>query len=183
MDGDDGSKARAQEVTVLVNGVARTLPATMSLLSALRSELGLTGAKPGCGEGACGSCTVLVDGEPEHACRRRVSDAEGHEVTTIESLASAGTLHSVQQAFVEIGAAQCGYCTPGMVLSVLALLARDPNPDDATIGEALNGNVCRCGTYPRIRRAPSRWTPLRRRIAGQSGIRRIRRRALRAPGT
>jgi isoquinoline 1-oxidoreductase len=156
MDGDDGSKAQVQEVTVLVNGVARSLPATMPLLSALRSELGLTGAKPGCGEGACGSCTVLVDGEPEHACRRRVSDAEGHEVTTIESLASAGTLHFVQQAFVEIGASQCGYCTPGMVLSVLALLARDSNPDDATIDEALNGNVCRCGTYPRIRRAAHR---------------------------
>ena len=156
MDGDDGSKGQSQEVTVLVNGVARALPATMPLLSALRSELGLTGAKPGCGEGACGSCTVLVDGEPEHACRRRVADAEGHEVTTIESLAQAGQLHFVQQAFVEIGAAQCGYCTPGMVLSVLALLARDPNPDDATIDEALNGNVCRCGTYPRIRRAVHR---------------------------
>jgi isoquinoline 1-oxidoreductase len=156
VDGDDGSNARAQEVTLLVNGVARSLPATMPLLSALRSELALTGAKPGCGEGACGSCTVLIDGEPEHACRRRVSDAEGHDVTTIESLACAGTLHFVQQAFVEIGAAQCGYCTPGMVLSVLALLARDPNPDDATIDEALNGNVCRCGTNPRIRRAVHR---------------------------
>ena len=156
MDADAGSTVRVQEVTVLVNGVARSLPAAMSLLSALRSELDLTGAKPGCGEGACGSCTVLVDGEPQHACRRQVSDAQGHEVTTIESLASAGSLHFVQQAFVEIGAAQCGYCTPGMVLSVLALLARDPNPDDATIDDALNGNVCRCGTYPRIRRAVHR---------------------------
>src|ERR1035437_691098 len=109
MDGNDGSKTRAQEVTTLVNGVARSLPATMTLLSALRSELGLTGAKPGCGEGACGSCTVLVDGKPDHACQRRVSDAEGHEVTTIESLECAGALHFVQQAFVEIGAAQCGY--------------------------------------------------------------------------
>jgi isoquinoline 1-oxidoreductase len=156
MDGDDGSKVRRQEVTVLVNGVARALPATMPLISALRSELGLTGAKPGCGEGACGSCTVLVDGEPEHACQRRVADVQGHEVTTIEFLAHAGALHFVQQAFVEIGAAQCGYCTPGMVLSVLALLARDPNPDDASIDETLNGNVCRCGTYPRIRRAVHR---------------------------
>ena len=156
MDADAGSTVRVQEVTVLVNGVARSLPAAMSLLSALRSELDLTGAKPGCGEGACGSCTVLVDGEPQHACRRQVSDAQGHEVTTIESLASAGSLHFVQQAFVEIGAAQCGYCTPGMVLSVLALLALDPNPDDATIDDALNGNVCRCGTYPRIRRAVHR---------------------------
>jgi nicotinate dehydrogenase subunit B len=156
MDGYEGSNARVHEVTMLVNGVTRSLPATMSLLSALRSELGLTGVKPGCGEGACGSCTVLVDGEPEHACRRRVCDVEGHDVTTIESLACTGTLHRVQQAFVEIGAAQCGYCTPGMVLSVLALLARIPNPDDAAIDEALNGNVCRCGTYPRIRRAVHR---------------------------
>jgi isoquinoline 1-oxidoreductase len=156
MDGDDGSNAQAQEVTVLVNGVARSLPATMSLLTALRSELGLTGAKPGCGEGACGSCTVLVDREPEHACQRHVGDVEGRDVTTIEDLASAGTLHRVQQAFAEVGAAQCGYCTPGMVLSVLVLLDREPNPDDATIDDALNGNVCRCGTYPRIRRAVHR---------------------------
>jgi isoquinoline 1-oxidoreductase len=156
MDGDGGLKNRVPEATVLVNGVARSLPATMPLLSALRGELGLTGAKPGCGEGACGSCTVLIDGEPVHACQRRVSDAAGREVTTIESLARTGALHIVQQAFVEIGAAQCGYCTPGMVLSVLALLARDPNPDDATIDEALNGNVCRCGTYARIRRAVHR---------------------------
>ena len=156
MDGDGGLKNRVQEATVLVNGVARSMPATMPLLSALRGELGLTGAKPGCGEGACGSCTVLIDGEPEHACQRRVSDAAGREVTTIESLARTGALHIVQQAFVEIGAAQCGYCTPGMVLSVVALLARDSNPDDATIDDALNGNVCRCGTYPRIRRAVHR---------------------------
>jgi isoquinoline 1-oxidoreductase len=165
MDGDRGSKAQAQEVTVLVNGVARSLPGKMSLLTALRNELGLTGAKPGCGEGACGSCTVLVDGEPQHACQRRVVDTEGREVTTIESLAHDGVLHFVQQAFVEIGAAQCGYCTPGMVLAVLALLAHDPDPVDATIDEALNGNVCRCGTYPRIRRAVHRATQL----AAQSG--------------
>ncbi len=139
-----------------VNGVARTLTAAAPLLSVLRGELGLTGAKPGCGEGACGSCTVLIDGAPDHACQRRVSDVASREVTTIESLARAGALHIVQQAFVEIGAAQCGYCTPGMVLSVVALLARDSNPDDATIDDALNGNICRCGTYPRIRRAVHR---------------------------
>jgi isoquinoline 1-oxidoreductase len=156
VDGDDGSDAMAQEVTILVNGVAWSLAPTASLLSALRDEMALTGAKPGCGEGACGSCTVLVDGEPEHACQRRVIDVKGHHVTTIEALASAGALHHVQQAFVEIGAAQCGYCTPGMVLSVVALLARDPNPDDAAVDDALSANVCRCGTYTRIRRAVHR---------------------------
>jgi isoquinoline 1-oxidoreductase len=156
MDGDGDSETAAQEVTILVNGVARSLASTMSLLSALRDELALTGVKPGCGEGACGSCTVLVDGAPEHACQRRVIDVKGHDVTTIEALSSAGALHPVQQAFVEIGAAQCGYCTPGMVLSVVALLARNPNPDDAAIDGALSANICRCGTYPRIRRAVHR---------------------------
>ena len=150
MDGYEGSNARVHEVTTLVNGVARSLPATMSLLSALRSELGLTGVKPGCGEGACGSCTVLVDGEPEHACRRRVCDVEGHDVTTIESLACTGTLHRVQQAFVEIGAAQCGYCTPGMVLTAKALLDANPAPSQGEIKEALAGNLCRCTGYVSI---------------------------------
>jgi len=138
---------------------------------------------------------VLIDGAPDHACQRRVSDVASREVTTIESLARAGALHIVQQAFVEIGAAQCGYCTPGMVLSVVALLARDSNPDDATIDDALNGNICRCGTYPRIRRAVHRAAqlvaqpgtePLDATAATDRwalGIRRIRRHVLRAPGT
>src|ERR1017187_10543260 len=104
----------SQRVTFFVNGTARSVRSTTTLLSALRGELGLTGAKPGCGEGACGSCTVLVDGEPEHACRRQVADLAGRKIMTIEALASAGKLHHVQQAFVEVGAAQCGYCTPGM---------------------------------------------------------------------
>jgi len=116
---------------------------------------------------------VLIDGAPDHACQRRVSDVASREVTTIESLARAGALHIVQQAFVEIGAAQCGYCTPGMVLSVVALLARDSNPDDATIDDALNGNICRCGTYPRIRRAVHRarswWRSRHRTIGRHSG--------------
>ncbi len=129
---------------------------TESLLSALRSELGLTGAKPGCGEGACGSCTVLVDGEPVLACQHQAGDFAGRTVTTIEAVANDGVLDRVQQAFVEVGAAQCGYCTPGMVLAVIALLAREANPDDTCIDQALEGNLCRCGTYPRIRRAVHR---------------------------
>ena len=144
------------EVSLTVNGTARSVPPAKSLLSVLRGELGLTGAKPGCGEGACGSCTVLLDGEPVRACQVGVAEVAGRDVTTIEGLSTEGCLHPVQQAFVEIGAAQCGYCTPGLVLSVVALLARDPSPDDDSIKDALNGNLCRCCAYPRIRRAVER---------------------------
>jgi isoquinoline 1-oxidoreductase len=128
----------------------------MSLLSALRGELGLTGAKPGCGEGACGSCTVLVDSRPVRACQQQVDDIAGASVITIEGLVTGGRLHPVQQAFVEVGATQCGYCTPGMVLSAVALLARDPDPDDDAVSEALSGNLCRCGAYARVRKAVRR---------------------------
>jgi nicotinate dehydrogenase subunit B len=145
-----------QLVTLTVNGTERSVPATISLLSALRGELGLTGAKPGCGEGACGSCTVLVDNRPVRACQHSVEDMVGASVTTIEGLATGGRLHPVQQAFVEVGAVQCGYCTPGMVLSVVALLRRDPDPDDEAVNEALSGNICRCGAYTRVRKAVHR---------------------------
>jgi len=141
---------------LIVNGTVCSLPSTSSLLWALRDELGLTGAKPGCGEGACGSCTVLVDGEPIRACRQLVADLAGRHVTTIEGLASDCRLGVVQQAFVDTCATQCGYCTPGMALSAAALLARDPDPGDDAITEALAGNICRCGCYPRIRRAVHR---------------------------
>src|ERR1039458_1173858 len=134
----------SQRVTFFVNGTARSVRSTTTLLSVLRGELGLTGAKPGCGEGACGSCTVLVDGQPAKACQQQVADIVGRSVTTVEGLASAGALHHVQQAFAEIGAAQCGYCTPAMVLAVVALLQRDPNPDDAAVDEALGGKPCYC---------------------------------------
>ena len=140
-------------VTLTVNGAEHSLTPGMSLLSALRSELGLTGAKPGCGEGACGSCTVLVNDRPVRSCQQPVEEIAGASVTTIEGLATGGQLHPVQQAFVEVGAAQCGYCTPGMVLSVVALLAHDPDPDDAAVSEALSGNLCRCGVYTRVRKA------------------------------
>jgi isoquinoline 1-oxidoreductase len=154
-DPTEGVEAR-NRVTLVVNGTEHSVPATMSLLSALRGELGLTGAKPGCGEGACGSCTVLVDDLPVRACQQRVEDIAGASVTTIEGLMTDGRLHPVQQAFVELGAAQCGYCAPGMVLSVVALLAHDRNPDDEAVNRALSGNICRCGSYARIRKAVHR---------------------------
>jgi len=143
---------------IRVNGVARRLAKEpdRSLLYALREELGLTGAKPGCGEGACGACTVLLDGAPVLACQTRVSDAAGHAVATVEGLARDGLLHPVQQAFLEVGALQCGYCTAGMLLRTVALLAAEADPDDAHVRLALAGNVCRCGTYPRILRAVRR---------------------------
>jgi len=146
----------ASRMILVVNGTVHSVRSTTSLLSALRNELGFTGAKPGCGEGVCGACTVLVDGEPVRSCRQPVADLAGRSVTTIEGLATEGRLHPVQQAFVEIGAAQCGYCTPAMILSVAALLERDPDPDDDAVNEALAANLCRCGCYPRIRRAVHR---------------------------
>ena len=147
-------------VAVHVNGVTRDLrgDGDVSLLAWLRDGLGLTGAKPGCGEGVCGACTVLLDGEPVRACRTLAADAVGHAVTTVEGLATAGRLHPVQAAFLEAGAFQCGYCTAGMIMCTVALLARDPHPDAGQIDAALEGNVCRCCTYPRIRRAVQRAT-------------------------
>ena len=149
---------------VTVNGTPRTLhvEADRSLLDVLREELGLTGAKPGCGEGACGACTVLLDGAPVRACQVPISESAGHAVTTVEALAEHGQLHPVQSAFLEMGAFQCGYCTPGMVMSTVALLERNAEPDDSQIRTALDGNVCRCGTYPRILRAVRRAAELMR---------------------
>ncbi len=120
------------------------------LLHVLREELGLTGAKPGCGEGECGACTVLLDGEPVRACQVAAGDAAGRSVTTIEGLSAPGRPHPVQRAFAEVSAMQCGYCTPGMTLAAAALLRRNPAPDEAEVRQALGGNLCRCGTYTRI---------------------------------
>jgi nicotinate dehydrogenase subunit B len=145
-------------IQVTINGIVRELPGNeeQSLLSVLREELNLTGAKPGCGEGACGACTVLVDAEPVYSCIVTLGEVAGHDVTTIEGLAQNNALHAVQQAFIDIGAMQCGYCTPGMILSTVALLQRNPSPDESEITTALNGNICRCCTYPRIIRAVKR---------------------------
>jgi len=127
-----------------------------SLLELLREDLGLTGAKPGCGEGECGACTVLLDGEPVRACVTEAAAAAGRSVTTIEGLASDGVLHHVQSALIDQGAVQCGYCTPGMALVGAALLSRNPDPDPRVIRDALAGNVCRCCAYVRIERAVER---------------------------
>jgi isoquinoline 1-oxidoreductase len=143
---------------MMLNGVQveAALSAERSLLEVLREDLRLTGAKPGCGEGACGACTVLLDGEPVRACVTEASAAAGRSVSTIEGLAAGEKLHPVQEAFLQEGAMQCGYCTPGMVLAAVALLARDPEPDAMAIRSGLAGNVCRCCGYARITRAVQR---------------------------
>src|SRR5687768_6171678 len=135
-----------------VNGVARPANAepTRSLLSVLRDDLELTGAKYGCGEGRCGACTVLMDGLPTRSCVTSVAKAAAHDITTVESLERDGKLHTLQQAFIESGAMECGYCTCGMIMSALALLRKIPRPSEQQIVEAMDGNICRCGTYSRI---------------------------------
>jgi len=120
------------------------------LLYVLRDELALTGAKYGCGEGQCGSCTVLIGGQPRRSCQIPVSAAVGKPVTTIEGLEKDGRLHPVQQAFIDAGAFQCGYCTPGMIISSVGLLQSNPSPSSDQIAQFLQGNICRCGTHPRI---------------------------------
>ena len=142
-------------VELKVNGVPQRLEVDpqQTLLGALRDQLGLTGAKYGCGEGQCGACTVLVDGRATRSCQARVTTAAGASVTTIEGLAQDGRLHPVQEAFLAAGAMQCGYCTPGMILGAVALLARNPQPGPDDITRGLEGHLCRCGTYARIARA------------------------------
>lgn len=121
-----------------------------SLLGTLRDALGLTGAKYGCGEGHCGACTVLVDGEPVRSCVTKLSAVGAKEITTIEGLENGGKLHPLQEAFLDAGAMQCGYCTCGMIMSGVALLRKNPTPSHDEVIEFMNGNICRCGTYPRI---------------------------------
>jgi aerobic-type carbon monoxide dehydrogenase small subunit (CoxS/CutS family) len=135
-----------------VNGARRTAHASPegNLLGLLRDELGLTGSKYGCGEGQCGACMVLLDGQAVPACITPVVAAMGRNVTTIEGVADGEELHPLQQAFVDLSAMQCGYCTPGMIVSALALLRRDPEPSEAEIVEHMRMNICRCGSYPRI---------------------------------
>jgi aerobic-type carbon monoxide dehydrogenase small subunit (CoxS/CutS family) len=144
-----------EALTLAVNGRSVTIDATHgpSLLSVLREQLGLTGAKIGCAEGTCGACTVLVGGEVVRACVTPATAAAGREVLTIEGLAADGILHPLQRAFLEAGAFQCGYCTPGMIMAAAGLLRHDSSPDRAAIVSAMNGNICRCGMYARIVRA------------------------------
>jgi aerobic-type carbon monoxide dehydrogenase small subunit (CoxS/CutS family) len=142
----------AGKLTLQINGQVRAFDAEPGtpLLIVLREQLGLTGSKYGCGEGQCGACTVLIDGRARRSCTTPVSAAVGKSITTIEGLAKGKTLHPVQQAFLDEGAMQCAYCTSGMILSAVSLLSSQPNPSDEDILTAMQGNICRCGTYPRI---------------------------------
>lgn len=124
--------------------------AERTLLSVLRDDLDLTGSKYGCGEGRCGACTVLIDGQPVRSCTTRVGSVGNKRIRTIEGLASEGKLHPLQEAFIKADAMQCGYCTPGMILSGLALLEREAHPSREDIVRSMNGNICRCGVYARI---------------------------------
>ncbi len=135
-----------------VNGQARTVDTEPDrpLLEVIREDLNLTGTKYGCGEGQCRACTVLLDGRPIASCITPIRSAQNKQVTTIEGLATGAVLHPVQQAFIDEGAMQCGYCTAGMVLRTAALLEQHPKPTDAEILEALDGSLCRCCGYPRI---------------------------------
>ena len=142
-----------------VNGERVVLPERLrkaSLLAVIRDHLGLRGTKYGCGKGLCGACTVHLDGVAVRSCLTRAADAAGRQLTTIEGLARTASdtgLHPVQQAWIAESVPQCGYCQAGQIMSAAALLAREPDPSDEQIRRAMSGNLCRCGTYPRIRRA------------------------------
>jgi aerobic-type carbon monoxide dehydrogenase small subunit (CoxS/CutS family) len=139
-------------IKLSVNGRPSTVEADsqISLLTVLRENLDLTGTKYGCGEGQCGACTVLVDGRAQRSCVTRAENMAQKQITTIEGLARGNQLHPVQEAFLEEGALQCGYCTPGMILSTVALLIRNDHPTRTEIIDSLDGNLCRCGAYSRI---------------------------------
>ena len=142
-------------LTLQVNGKTLAAPVDprTTLLDALREYLALTGTKKGCDHGQCGACTVLIDGRRVLACLTLAAAAEGAEIVTIEGLSPEGQLHPVQRAFIECDALQCGYCTPGQIMSAVGCIAEGRTTDEATIAEAMSGNLCRCGAYPKIRQA------------------------------
>jgi len=146
------------KITLIVNGRERTVVTDpqRSLLDVLREDLNVTGPKYGCGEGRCGACSVLIDGQRVLSCITPAVNADKKNITTIEGLAEGDALHPVQQAFLDEGAMQCGYCTSGMILTAAALLEENPKPTDEQIAERMNGNICRCNGYPKILKAVRR---------------------------
>jgi aerobic-type carbon monoxide dehydrogenase small subunit (CoxS/CutS family) len=151
-------RMRKKEISFKVNGVpyVREVKSSQTLLELLRNELGLSGTKEGCGTGECGACTVLLDGKPVNSCLMLAIDAEGREVTTVEGLEKEGKLHPLQEAFVEEGAVQCGFCTAGMLMAAKGLLEENPHPTEEQIRRGISGNLCRCTGYVRIVRAIQR---------------------------
>lgn len=141
-----------QRINFTINGIAQEVEVspTMRLLDVIRDVLGLTGTKEGCGEGECGACTVLVDGKAVDSCLVLAGQVQGRTITTIEGLSKGQELHPLQKAFIEAGAIQCGYCTPGMILSAKALLDSNPNPSAEEIRHSMSGNLCRCTGYKKI---------------------------------
>jgi carbon-monoxide dehydrogenase small subunit len=144
-----------KEVILMVNGEEREVRVEprQTLLDTLRNDLGLTGTKEGCGNGNCGTCTVLLNGKAVSSCLVFTVEAEGQEITTIEGLAEAGKIHPLQQAFIEEGAIQCGFCSPGMILTAKAFLDTNPHPTEIQVRQAIAGNLCRCTGYDKIVRA------------------------------
>ena len=142
--------ARVTALTVNGNKMTVDVDSTVSLLSVLRNDLDLTGSKYGCGEGQCGACTVLLDGQPIRSCTTQVGRAAGKQITTIEGLERDGKLTPLQEAFIKADAMQCAYCTSGMIVTASALLNKSSRPNRDEIVSAMNGNICRCGTYQRI---------------------------------
>lgn len=143
---------KEKKITATVNGkkYTRTVPVRMTLVEFLREELHLTGTKEGCDEGECGACTIIYDGHPLNSCLLLAVEADGHEIITIEGMQTDDRLHPIQEAFVEVGAVQCGYCIPGMILSAKVVLDEFPDPTEAQIRTGIEGNICRCTGYNRI---------------------------------
>jgi aerobic-type carbon monoxide dehydrogenase small subunit (CoxS/CutS family) len=156
----------AAKITLIVNGQSRTVETDPErpLLDVLREDLEIMGPKYGCGEGQCGACTVLMDGKRTLSCITPAAAADKKKITTIEGLANGDSLHPVQQAFLDEGAIQCGYCTPGMILSAVALLQENPQPTDDEITEWMNGNICRCNGYAKILNAVRRAASLSKEV-------------------
>ncbi len=144
-----------KQIQFKINGAEQTVEVepTMRLLDIIRDVLGLTGTKEGCGEGECGACTVLLDGQPVDSCLVLAGQVQGHSITTIEGVSDGRELSRLQQAFIDVGAVQCGYCTPGMILSAKALLDVNPHPTEEEIRRGLSGNLCRCTGYQKIVKA------------------------------